>query len=283
MARARDRLAGKRYILSLVLVVGAVLLAAHERNRWRPALLPLWVQTVRDVPYGPRPENRLDILLRRWSTGSNRPAAVIFHGGGWVGGGREDMVDRVCRRYLEQGFVVANVEYRKGAIAAAVEDAVLALKWFCRSAPSYGVDRNKILVTGESAGAHLALMSAFKSDERIAAVVNFYGVSDLMPLADRPAIRAVLPPGDPESSTRALSPVTYARLGLPPVFSIHGTADALIPTGQTALLTRAIQEAGGEAFELYIPGGSHGFSPAHQQMAYKAIFEFLKHRSIVDP
>lgn len=272
----------KRYILALVLAAGGVLLVAQERDRWRPMLLPLWVETIHDVAYGPRPENRLDILLRRWSSGSKRPAAVIFHGGGWARGNREEMLDRACRRYLEQGFVVANVEYRKGSIAAAAEDAVLALRWFCSHAPEYGADRNRIVVTGESAGAHLALMAAFRSGERIAAVVNFYGVSDLTPLVDRPAIRAVLPAGDPESAARALSPVTYVSRGLPPVFSIHGTADELIPAGQTALLTRAIREAGGEAFELYIDGGRHGFSKAHQQAAYEAIFEFLKRRGMLN-
>ena len=282
MARAWNRLAGIRYIAAFILALLVLTLAVHEKVRWRPYLLPLWVRTTQDVAYGPSPENRLDILQPRWGKDSDRPAVVVFHGGGWAGGNRDDMVDRVCRRYLEQGFVVANVEYRKGAIPAAVDDAILALQWFSRNAPAYGANRSKIVVTGESAGAHLALMSAFRSDAAVAAVVNFYGVSDLTPLSDRPAIRAVLPSGAAESAAKTLSPVEYVRRGLPPVLSIHGTADALIPMEQTSLLTRAIQNAGGEASEYYVEGGRHGFSPAHQQTAYQAVFEFLRQRRILD-
>jgi acetyl esterase/lipase len=269
--------------LALLLAAGGVLLAAHERHRWPEILSPLWVRTVHDIPYGPRPENRLDILLRRWSAGEvGRPAVIVFHGGGWREGSREEMVVSVCHPYLKHGFVVANVEYRVGAIAAAVEDAVMALRWFVPHAAEYGVNRAKIVVTGVSAGGHLALMAALRSDERTAAVVNIYGVSDLVRMLDRPAIRAVLPPEHPELAAKALSPVTYLRPGIPPVFSVHGTADDLVPAAQTALLTNAIKEAGGEAYEFYVPGGRHGFSRDQLREANAAIFEFLKRRGILD-
>jgi len=267
----------------LLLLAGGVLVAAHERHRWRQTLSPLWVQTDHDIPYGPRSENRLDILQRRWVDAQvDRPGVIVFHGGGWASGSREDVLVRVCHQYLEHGFLVANVDYRKGSIAAAVQDAVLALQWFTGHAPAYGVDRDRIVVTGESAGAHLALMAAFQSGERTAAVVNFYGVSDLTLLMDRPAVRAVLPPEDPERAARALSPVTHVRRGLPPVFSIHGTADGIVPMEQTALLARAIKRAGGEAFELYIEGGAHGFSMDRLQATYSRVFEFLQNRRIAE-
>jgi len=283
MAREQACVIRRRLGLSLLLLLaaGCALAAAHERHRWPRILLPLWVRTVENVSYGPDPENRLDILVPRWTADSHRPAVVVFHGGAWAEGSREEMVSSVCRRYLQRGFLVANVEYRKGAITPAVEDAVLALEWFCRNAAFYGADRSRIVVTGESAGAHLALMAAFRSGEPTAAVVNFYGPADLAPLLDRPEIRAVLPLSDREAAATALSPVTYVRRGLPPVFSIHGAADSLIPPGQTATLTRALREAGGEAFEFYIPGGGHGFSEAQQETAYQHVFEFLKRFGIL--
>jgi acetyl esterase/lipase len=191
------------------------------------------------------------------------------------------MRDRVCRLYLQKGFVVANVEYRTGTIAAAAEDAIRALQWFCSRVTSYGVDGNRIVVTGESAGAHLALLASFASGAQTAAVVNFYGVSDLITLLDRPAIRAVLPSQEREPIARKLSPLTYVHRGVPPVLSIHGTADQLIPPEQTKLLTRAVQEVGGQASELYIEGGRHGFSQAQQQIAYRVIFQFLAQCGVV--
>jgi dipeptidyl aminopeptidase/acylaminoacyl peptidase len=192
------------------------------------------------------------------------------------------MVGHVCRLYLHQGFVVANVEYRKGAIAPAVEDAIRALGWFCRNAPNYGVDPHRIVVTGESSGAHLALMAAFQSGVEVAAVVNFYGITDLTAMADRPAIQAVLPPGDWKTSARRLSPLTYVRQGLPPVLSIHGTADAVVPPDQTARLAEALRSTGGEAAEFYMPGAGHGFSSMQQvAAAYRVVFQFLAQRGII--
>lgn len=269
-------------VLALTAAAGLVLF--HERHRWHERLSPLWVTTVHDVPYGPHPENRLDILRNRWrSCKSECPAVIVFHGGGWRNGNREDMLVRACHRYLEHGFVVANVEYRLGDVSAAVEDADLALQWFLRHASEYGADRSRVVVTGESAGAHLALMAAFQSKDRVAAVVNFYGVSNLADMLDRPAIRAAFPRGNPKQLAEALSPVTHVRTGLPPVFSIHGTADDIVPPEQTALLTRTIRAAGGEAFEFYVNGGKHGFSSGNLDTAYAAVFDFLRKRGILKP
>jgi acetyl esterase/lipase len=270
--------------LVLLLAAGGFLLAANKRIRWPQRLSPLWVSTVHDIQYGRWPENRLDILRRRWSArAAGSPAVIVFHGGGWAGGNREDMLVRVCHRYLERGFVVANVEYRKGAIGAAVEDAALALQWFTSHAAEYGGNPARIVVTGESAGAHLALMAAFRSPARMAAVVNIYGVSDLTLLLNLPAIRQVLPPGDPESAGRALSPVTYVRRGLPPVLSIHGTADELVPAAQTVILTRIIRDAGSEASAFYVDGGKHGFSQDQQERAYREVFRFLERWGVLSP
>ena len=272
--------------------VGIVLLALafiawfgrHERYRWRHRLSPLWVQTVHDISYGPEPQNRLDILRRRWEAGQERrPAAVVFHGGGWAAGNRQEPLVRVCHRYLGQGFVVTTVDYRLGAIADAVQDAILALQWFSRHASEYGADPSRIVVTGESAGAHLALMAALRSGVRAAAVVNFYAVTDLTTLSDRPAIQTVLPTAGLAASIEELSPLTYVHAGsMPPVLSLHGTADTVVPIAQTVRLTRAIKEAGGDAAELYLEGAKHGFSEAELRTAYAAIFEFLRSRGILD-
>ena len=210
------------------------------------------------------------------------PTVVVFHGGGWLDGSKEETSDRVCRRYLQKGFLVANVEYRQGAVGPAAEDASAALAWVIRHASDYRIDLDRIVVTGESAGAQLALLAAFRSDERVAAVVNFYGVTDFLPLLDRPAIRQVLPAVDREATARSLSPLTYVRRGLPPVFSIHGTADEVVPIGQTEALTRAIVQAGGKATELSIEGGKHGFSRRQQEEAYEAVFDFLGRRRTLE-
>jgi acetyl esterase/lipase len=278
MGEARTAFA---YGIALVLAAGAAaaLLAIHERQRWREMVSPLWVNTDHDIAYGPLARQRLDILRARWSASGPRPMVVVYHGGAWTTGDREEMLVRVCHRYLAHGFVVANVEYRLGSISAAVEDATLALEWICRHTSQYGVDRRRIVATGESAGGHLALMAAFRSHERPLAVVNFYGISDLTPLLQRPEIRDVLS-GNREAEARALSPLTYVRSGLPAVLSIHGTADPLIPISQTEALTSALRQAGSEAYEVAIESVTHGFTEGQQELAYKSVFDFLRRRGI---
>ena len=240
--------------------------------------LRLWVKTIRDVPYGPYPENRLDIMRPRWGAGTPQPAVLVFHGGGWLFGDRDLMRDRVCRRYLAHGFVVANAEYRRG-VGPAAEDALRALEWLFEAAPSYGADRRRIVVTGESAGAHLALLAAFQSRPSPAAVVSFYGISDLTALLEKKFIRDVLPEEGAVSQARRLSPIAYVRPGVPPVLSLHGGADSMAPPDQAIRLDRRIREVGGEASEFIIGGAGHGFTEPQLEAAYGVVFGFLaRHR-----
>ena len=244
------------------------------QERLRVTALPLWAETIPDVPYGPHEENRLDILRPRWRGPALRGGVIVLHGGGWRHGTRQQMRDRVCRRYLERDFLVANVDYRRGAEPAA-DDAVRALEWFSARAASYGVDPQKIVLMGESAGAHLALVAAFRSRVRPAAVVSFSGISDLQALVHTSFVREALPAQGWESAAQRLSPLAHVRGGLPPVLSVHGTADPLVPPDQAARLTSAIRAAGGEAADLFIDGGGHGFTEAQLEMAYRAVFDFL--------
>lgn len=270
----------------VTIMLAAILLPVALFAPWRRAILlvrtlalPLWVETLADVAYGPFPENRLDIMRPRGSSQAPRPAVIVFHGGAWERGSREEMREHVCGRYLARGFVVVNVEYRHG-IAPATEDAIRAVEWFCKHASSYGGDPLRVVVTGESAGGHLALIAAFRSESHIAAVVNFYGVADLMAALGMPYVREALPADVPagvaEFAAGKLSPVTWVRPGLCPVLSIHGTADDTVPLNQSERLTEKLRSVGGDAELAPVAGGGHGFSPAEQEIAYLAVFDFLR-------
>ncbi len=85
-----------------------------------------------------------------------------FHGGGWVAGSRDVDTLRLLP-YMQMGFAVVNVEYRmaKTALApAAVEDTLCALQWLGRNAKQFNLDLSKVVLTGGSAGGHLALATA---------------------------------------------------------------------------------------------------------------------------
>jgi acetyl esterase/lipase len=260
----------------------------------RRAISPLWVETVADAQYGPSPENRIRVERPRWNWRPDAPAVLVFHGGSWKYGTRDDMEDRVCRRYLDAGFVVGNVEYRRGVKApAAVEDALRAAAWFAKAAPQYGADPGKLVVTGESAGAHLALMvgllgpdSALGYGARVAAIVNFYGIADLaLMLQNGPSadfVREWLPEGpERERMAERMSPIHRLKPGSPPILTIHGTGDDTVPFDQSRRLTDAVLQAGGTAVLVRLPGARHGFSTPEFASAYGAVLPFLRAHKIL--
>lgn len=88
------------------------------------------------------------------------PTAIFIHGGGWMGGDKAGAALWFLP-YLEMGWAVVNVEYRGGVgtAPAAVEDCRCALRWVMRNAQRYHFDVHNLVVTGESAGSHLALLT----------------------------------------------------------------------------------------------------------------------------
>ena len=104
--------------------------------------------------------------------------------------------------YFEMGWNVVNVEYRLEKISpapAAVEDCLCALRWIGVHARDYNIDVTKLVVTGESAGGHLALttgmipMSAGLDRQcpgpdlpKVAAILDWYGITDVNDLLDGP-------------------------------------------------------------------------------------------------
>ncbi len=248
-----------------------------------------------NIRYSPHPETVLDIVQSRAPALKNRPGVIVIHGGGWIRGDKESMLERFCVPFVERGFVVANVEYRlaKAATApAAVNDALQAARWFRDHAETYKVDTNQIIVTGGSAGGHLAMMVGMTPESaelgpviKIAAVVNFYGISDVPDQLQGPNLREYAVTWIPEQPERMelgkrLSPITYVRKGLPPVLSIHGDADPTVPYEQSVRLTKALKAAGNQAELITVPGGKHGFPPEEMAKLWPQIFKWLKKHKI---
>lgn len=235
----------------------------------------------RGIAYGPEAAQRLDVMVpRRPKTKPPFPGAVVFHGGSWVRGSRDEVEQRVCRRFAEEGFVVANVDYRWG-VEAATEDGGRALAWFFEHAGSYGVDRERVVVAGESAGGHIGMMAAFRSPQRVAAVVSFSGVTDLAALFDRDFVREGLGPGVTLNKAIRLSPVSVAGAQTP-LLTVHGSADPLVPESQSTAMRERVLAVGGEAEGIRIPGGGHGFTEAELEPAWRGVFDFLRRRKILN-
>jgi acetyl esterase/lipase len=146
---------------------------------------------------------KLDLYVTR-TPDTPLPTLLFIHGGGWTGGTKEGR-DLAILPYLDMGMNVINVEYRLARVAqapAAVEDCRCALRWVLQHAKEYGVDANRIVVAGDSAGGHLALTTGMlpasagldrlcpgPDTMKVAAIVNWYGISDVNELLDGPNMK----------------------------------------------------------------------------------------------
>jgi acetyl esterase/lipase len=244
-------------------------------------------------------EAKLDVYTPRGS--GPHPTVLHIHGGGWTGGSRESVILRAMP-FLEMGFAVVNVSYRLASVAeapAAVEDCRCALRWVLRNAKEYGFDPTRIVVTGYSAGGHLALttgmLPASAGLDRqcpgpealaVAAIVNWYGITDVADLLDGANLRAYAVQWlgsrtDRVEAARRVSPLTYIRRDVPPVLTIHGDADPTVPYTHATRLHAALQQAGATSELVTIPQGRHGGFPAAQQVrAVEAMRAFLAKHGI---
>src|SRR5688572_14719770 len=90
------------------------------------------------------------------------PTVLFFHGGGYRLASKKENSVLSLLPYIHMGWNAINVEYRPTNVAlapAAVEDARCAVRWAVQNAKEYNIDVNRIVVTGQSAGGHLALMA----------------------------------------------------------------------------------------------------------------------------
>jgi acetyl esterase/lipase len=238
----------------------------------------------------------MDVYARRGAT-TPQPTVVYFHGGFWAAGSKEGALFSLFP-WLQMGWNVVNVEYRLARIApapAAVEDGLCALRFLAANAKTYNIDVNRIVTYGESAGGHLALTSALIPESadldrqcagatavpKVAAVINFYGVTDVNDVIDGPhRANAAMTwfgslPNRAEIAKR-VSPLTYVRAGLPPVMTVHGDKDTVVPYEHAVRLQAALNKAGVKNELLTIPGGGHGqFKPDERTMIFAKIREFL--------
>jgi acetyl esterase/lipase len=240
---------------------------------------------------------KLDVYKRRTAT-TPQPTLIYMHGGFWVAGNKETAIFSLLP-WMEMGWNVVNVEYRLGAAAlapAAVEDCFCALRFIAgqTQAQTYGIDTNRIVVTGESAGGHLALaLGTIPQSEgldrecagaalpKVAAVINWFGITDVPDVIDGPhsanaAVRWFGSLPNRMEIARRVSPLTYVRPGLPPILTIHGDSDPTVPYDEAVRLHAALAKVNVPNQLITIPGGKHGgFTPEQRDKIYITIREFL--------
>jgi acetyl esterase/lipase len=264
-----------------------------------------WVQP--DIVYNVA--HNTPLKLDVWYPNASKtptPTLVYIHGGGWIFGTKETSVLQFLP-FLEKGWRVVNVEYRMASNSlapAAVEDTRCALRWVFRNAKQWNFDTSRIVLTGHSAGGHLSLITGMLpdgsaldnncyADEKygdvkmsVAAIINWYGITDVNDIIQGKNLKnyGVMWLGsqtDAAEIARRVSPLTYVRKDLPPILTIHGDQDDVVPYAHATRLKDALDNMKVKNELLTIKNGGHGgFTQAEYVNAYDEIWKFLRENKI---
>lgn len=258
-----------------------------------------------NLTYGKGGDRDLRLDLARPEGDGPFPALVFIHGGGWRGGHRAGYRREIVEA-AKRGYVAVTVSYRltgpddrgkaKHPFPAQVHDVKCAVRWLRANAARYHVDPDRIGATGGSAGGHLSLMlgltdaaaklegSGGHADQssRVQAVVNYFGPTDMIGLhrtspGAKPIVASFLggPPEEIRDRYLAASPMTYASKDDPPVLSLHGADDRLVPPDQARLLDKKMKAAGASHTLILLDGQGHGFRGEASAKARTAMYEFF--------
>lgn len=235
----------------------------------------------KDLVLGSAPDRPLqgDLYLPELSGSHHRPAVVLIFGGGWSSGERSQQ--KVYGISLAQaGFVCLATDYRWSTIAkwpAQIDDVQTAIRWLRKHASEFAVNPDRIAVSGNSSGGHLALMagaahahpvsSSPKSDwsefsNEVSAVCAFYPpvrLSGLDAASGDDTVATLLGAGATPADYDHASPISYAANPFPPVLLISGSDDRRVPVKQSYELQQALQDSGNDVDLHVFSGQGHAF------------------------
>jgi acetyl esterase/lipase len=258
---------------------------------WRQVLAP-WrtrhpdVKRTRGIGYvdgeAADKRHRLDVYQPR-EPGTGRPVLLQIHGGGWVIGNKEEQGLPLMTHLSARGWVCVAPNYPLSPRATWPEHLIAikqSLAWIRRNIADYGGDPSYVVVTGGSAGGHLAAMVALTAndpqyqpgfedvDTSVRACVPFYGAYDLANILETKAgereYRHFLAPTlfkhHDREAARAASPLSLVRPDAPPFFIIHGSNDSLVNVAEARELARRLRETSNAAVAYAeLPGAQHAF------------------------
>ncbi|ROO86187.1 acetyl esterase/lipase [Actinocorallia herbida] len=235
---------------------------------------------VYDVPDGRRPLE-LDLWLPA-DAAAPVPVIVFVHGGAWRTGLRTDLGPRFrswrpgpFAHLVRAGFAVACPTYRlsgEAAHPAQRDDLGRALDWLHARAGELGLDTSRTMLWGESAGGHLAALTAltrpWNSGATVTGCIAWYAPSDFLGLAEDSsfdptapgtfeALFLGAPPADVPDRAVDASPARQATGEAPAFLVLHGTADSLVPFAQSERLAAALTAAGAPVEFRPVEGADH--------------------------
>lgn len=248
----------------------------------------------------------LDIYLPAGDK-KNLPLVVWIHGGAWMSNDKyADMgyMKNTVKGFIEKGYALASIDYRfstEAVFPAQIQDCNQALEYLYQHAKDYNIDRDRIAVIGFSAGGHLASLLGLSNNNdvkdfypngvkphfKIKTVLDFYGPSDFLMLANNPdtTVNGLGSPvamllgatqvARPDLAKRA-SPVTYVDKNDPPFLIVQGEKDESVPNTQSKVLSSWLTLSGVKNQLIVVPGAPHYGEMFDAEYIRTTLFTFLK-------
>jgi acetyl esterase/lipase len=293
-----------KYRFLIIIVFSAVLFSCKKKDVTpepipAPAPTPtLAASTQNNVAYGTDPLQKYDMFLPANRTTTATKVMIVIHGGSWSIGDKSDMttyVESLKAKLPDYAFFNVNYRLRAGATNTfpTQEQDVKALTDFIYSKRTEYNISDKFVLMGASAGAHLALLQAYKNaTPKIKAIVDLYGPTDMVQMYTNPA--SLFAPADsiakivtgsitgtPTSNAtntalyNSSSPVNYVSSVSAPTIIFHGGADILVrPTQSTSLITKLTQNNVVNQYVLY-PTENHAYLGASLNDTFDKAVAFL--------
>jgi acetyl esterase len=221
---------------------------------------------VEESIYKKTPQGDLKIYVHfppGWTTRDKRPAIVFFFGGGWTSG-RVTQFEPQAKYLAQRGMVAARADYRVRSRHGTtpdkcVEDAKSAVRWLRANAAKLGIDSQRIVASGGSAGGHIAACTAI--------VPGFEAEGEDLSVSSRPNLLVLFNPvlntvalGEKYGMSeigRKISPNHYLSKDVPPAIIFFGTQDQLNEGGKEYIAKA--KDLGLDAQMYMAPGQGHGF------------------------
>ena len=257
------------------------LLVAHARAREKqPSNYPPQLEGAKVEVYKKTGDVELNIYIFNpadHKPADQRPVVVFFFGGGWKAGTPKQF-EQQCKYLASRGMVAMTADYRvltrHGTKAKeCVADAKSAIRWVRQEAQRLGVDPNRLVAGGGSAGGHIAGC--------LGVIDGFDETTDNLSISAKPNALALFNPAlvlasvdgeDPLPADtmptlpermgvdpRELSPYHHVKAGVPPSIIFHGKADPTVPFRTAEQFTAAMQKAGNRCELVGYEDQPHGF------------------------
>ena len=267
--------------------------AKHLQETYVPA------EDLIDQPYGVHDRQRFDIYLPEGRSVASTPVLFLIHGGGWTSGSKSHYKAQINRlqtvfpqmAFVAVGYRLADGKEKTNQFPAQEEDVKACIEYVMNNRSTYGVS-GKFATYGGSAGAHLAMLYAYKygkSSYKAAGVVSLAGPPNISTVfgqvmtTDNPDKEVYFGwfvngvGGTPEEKPELCytsSPINYVTPDSPPTLLLYKAGDPVVPRQQADELAAKLTSCGVEhTYRLY-PGQNHDFSDVRAE-TFQELVDFL--------